>query len=170
MSNQFYLAVTAAILFGFWGGYMFGFGRSKLMAAENILLNEEIDRLIEEFDKAWRHDLNDKNNVQVLAAEVARLAAQHNDLVLRNKVLRERPDLPVERIQCHDQVMAVQAASETLRKDAERYRFLREWYVFGDLRVSAVLVNLRTGMSTLMDGALADATIDGYMSQEPTHD
>jgi len=54
MTNQFYLAVTAAVLFGFWGGYMFGFGRSKIMAAENILLNEEIDRLGEELATAWK--------------------------------------------------------------------------------------------------------------------
>lgn len=36
----------------------------------------EIDRLAEEYDKAWRHDLNDKNNVQVLTAEVVRLNAE----------------------------------------------------------------------------------------------
>ena len=36
-------------------------------------LKAEVERLKEEYDKAWRHDLNDKNNVQVLAAEVAAL-------------------------------------------------------------------------------------------------
>jgi hypothetical protein len=67
MSNQFYLAVTAAILFGFWGGYMFGFGRSKIMAAENILLDEEIDRLGEELEKAWRRNGVLDQNVQALS-------------------------------------------------------------------------------------------------------
>lgn len=52
---------------------------------ERDQLKVEVERLNEEYDKAWRHDLNDKNNVQVLAAEV-----------------------------------------EALRKDAERYRFLRQ--------------------------------------------
>ena len=34
----------------------------------------EVDRLNEEYDKAWRHDLNNKNNVQALAAEVISLS------------------------------------------------------------------------------------------------
>lgn len=38
-------------------------------------LTHEVERLNEEYDKAWRHDLNDKNNVQVLASEVARLTS-----------------------------------------------------------------------------------------------
>ena len=42
----------------------------------NAELRAEIDRLNDEYDKAWRHDLNDKNNVQALAAEVARLSAE----------------------------------------------------------------------------------------------
>lgn len=48
-------------------------------------LKAKIEQQAEEYDKAWRHDLNDKNNVQVLAAEV-----------------------------------------DALRKDAERYRWLRD--------------------------------------------
>lgn len=42
---------------------------------EVLALIAENERLEEEYDKAWRHDLNDKNNVQALAAEVARLTA-----------------------------------------------------------------------------------------------
>lgn len=41
-----------------------------------LALFADIDRLAEEYDKAWRHDLNDKNNVQALAAEVVRLNAE----------------------------------------------------------------------------------------------
>lgn len=37
-------------------------------------LTAERDKLIEDYDKAWRHDLNDKNNYQVLVAEVSRLS------------------------------------------------------------------------------------------------
>lgn len=40
---------------------------------ERDQLKAEVERLNEEYDKAWRHDLNDKNNVQVLAAEVEAL-------------------------------------------------------------------------------------------------
>lgn len=39
-------------------------------------LRGEVERLGEEYDKAWRHDLNDKSNVQVLTDEVVRLTAE----------------------------------------------------------------------------------------------
>lgn len=62
------------------------FAKFMVAARDGVLeLISEIDRLNEEYDKAWRHDMNDKNNVQVLAAEVV-----------------------------------------TLRKDAARYRWLRD--------------------------------------------
>jgi hypothetical protein len=51
-------------------------------------LTHEVDRLNEEYDKAWRHDLNDKNNVQVLAAEVARLNGENARLLDQIKVLQ----------------------------------------------------------------------------------
>lgn len=41
---------------------------------ERDQLKAEVERLNEEYDKAWRHDLNDKNNLQVLAAEVVSLS------------------------------------------------------------------------------------------------
>lgn len=46
----------------------FATARANLLQAEN-------ERHVEDYDKAWRHDLNDKNNYQVLVAEVARLRA-----------------------------------------------------------------------------------------------
>lgn len=46
----------------------------------NAELKAENERLNDEYDKAWRHDLNDKKNVQVLAAEVARLSAENEAL------------------------------------------------------------------------------------------
>lgn len=49
--------------------------RRQFYSHAQVLLAEN-DRLAEEYDKAWRHDLNDKNNVQVLAAEVVRLNAE----------------------------------------------------------------------------------------------
>lgn len=38
-------------------------------------LTVERDKAVEDYDKAWRHDLNDKNNYQVLGAEIVRLAS-----------------------------------------------------------------------------------------------
>ena len=146
MNNQFYLAVTAAILFGLWGGYMFGFGRSKIMAAENILLNEEIDRLIEEFDKAWRHDLNDKNNVQVLAAELARLSTENESL---RHGIKGDYDLDAWLDWTHE--------AKALREDAGRYRFLRNGPDGVDLADAESMEEI-------------DALIDAAMSKEAGHD
>lgn len=46
----------------------------------NAELKAEIDRLNDEYDKAWRHNLNDKNNFQALTAEVARLSVENDAL------------------------------------------------------------------------------------------
>ncbi|WP_256581044.1 MULTISPECIES: hypothetical protein [unclassified Pseudomonas] len=46
----------------------------------NAELKAEVEGLNDEYDKAWRHDLNDKKNVQVLAAELARLSAENEAL------------------------------------------------------------------------------------------
>ncbi|WP_156717488.1 hypothetical protein [Pseudomonas sp. FH1] len=43
-------------------------------------LTAERDKLIEDYDKAWRHDLNDKKNYVVLSAEVVRLSAERDVL------------------------------------------------------------------------------------------
>ena len=50
-------------------------------------LNAELDKAGEDYDKAWRHDLNDKNNYQVLVAEVSRLSRLA-------EFWRSRDDLP----------------------------------------------------------------------------
>lgn len=47
--------------------------KKKALVAEN-------ERLTEEYDKAWRHDLNDKKNYQVLSEEVVRLSAEQDQL------------------------------------------------------------------------------------------
>lgn len=44
-----------------------------------------------------------------------RYQSRHDDLVLRNKILRERPDLPVDRIRCHEQVVKLQEKNEKMR-------------------------------------------------------
>ncbi|QKL02910.1 hypothetical protein GEV39_16655 [Pseudomonas sp. NY5710] len=50
-----------------------------------LALIVEIERMEEEFDKAWRHDLNNANNVQALSAEVSRL--QRESEALRKALL-----------------------------------------------------------------------------------
>lgn len=92
---------------------------------ERDQLKAEVDRLNEDYDKEWRHDLNDKNNVQVLAAEV-----------------------------------------EALRKDAERYRWLREKVgvdlIFGDY--SPWLLSCNTDMTDL-EKKTTDEAIDAAMTK-----
>lgn len=52
------------------------FDKFDAMATPDLVLGliAEVERLNEEYDKAWRHDLNDKNNVKALAAEVISLS------------------------------------------------------------------------------------------------
>lgn len=46
----------------------------RVTTDERDQLKTEVERLNDEYDKAWRHDLNDKNNLQVLAAEVVSMS------------------------------------------------------------------------------------------------
>ena len=46
----------------------------RVTTDERDQLKTEVERLNDEYDKAWRHDMNDKNNVQALAAEVISLS------------------------------------------------------------------------------------------------
>lgn len=74
--------------------YLGGEVQSHTLVPDEALraLTAERDKAIEDYDKAWRHDLNDKNNYQVLVAEVSRLSDE----------------------------------CESLRKDADRYQWLRD--------------------------------------------
>lgn len=95
------------------------------MAAERDQLKAENERLAEEYDKAWRHDLNDKNNVHALSGEVARLSAEN----------------------------------EALRKDAERWRFVRNPTATGS---PFAVWSERTN---LFLGKFADEAIDAAMGK-----
>lgn len=67
---------------------------------ERDSLKAQVERLKEEYDKAWRHDLNDKNNVQVLAAEVERITAlNHSQFgeAIRSNAERDQLKAEVER-------------------------------------------------------------------------
>lgn len=95
----------------------------KYIAAANpsavLALIAEVERLNEECDKAWRHDLNDKNNVHVLAAEVE---------ALRSQVATLQSDANSWQSGYEEgRRMGTKTAldeREELRKDADRYRWL----------------------------------------------
>lgn len=68
-----------------------------------------------------------------LITEVELLKSNNADMILRNKILRERPDLKPDRIACHSSVVSIQndllklkQENESLKKDAARYRWLRK--------------------------------------------
>ena len=54
-----------------------------------VWMFEDRQRQADEYDKAWRHDLVDKNNVQVLADEMVRLSAENTGLREQNAKLRQ---------------------------------------------------------------------------------
>ena len=58
-----------------------------------------------------------KEQVAALQARVQELEAQHEDLVERNRILRHRPDLPVERTEFHDRFVKLQ--SQLTQRTAE---------------------------------------------------
>lgn len=68
-----------------------------------------------------------------LISGVELLKSNNADMILRNKILRERPDLKPDRIACHSSVVSIQndllklkQENESLKKDAARYRWLRD--------------------------------------------
>jgi hypothetical protein len=71
--------------------------------------------------------------IDALKTEVAHWKANHDNMVSRSRVLIDRTELPLERVKAFEQIeqlqsenAALKAENERLRKDAERYRFLRE--------------------------------------------
>jgi hypothetical protein len=54
--------------------------------------------------------------IQELEEENARLRANNNDLVNRNALLRQRYDLPVDRIPAHKEMQRLQEENASLRK------------------------------------------------------
>ena len=60
-----------------------------------------------------------KSHLTQRTAELEAAKAQHKDLVLRNRILRDRPDLPVERTSFHDEVVKLQAELERVRGERD---------------------------------------------------
>lgn len=62
------------------------------IAADGDGIHEQIIKLVGSYE--W------------LKSEVERLQAEKEDLKLRNRLLRDRPDLPIERLQAYDALVA----------------------------------------------------------------
>jgi len=79
-----------------------------------------------------RLDSQLKNNSDLLqqlaasAAEIAHWKANHNNVVAKLRLFTQREDLPVDRLPAYQRVLAMESEIAALRKDAERYRWLRE--------------------------------------------
>lgn len=86
-----------------------------------------------------------------LISEVELLKSNNADMILRNKILRERPDLKPDRIACHSSVVSIQndllklkQENEYLKKDAARFRFIEQdassgmSHIYGDEWVSVI--------------------------------
>lgn len=128
---------------------------SKSSGAELSDLHIDTERMYTaEYSLVRLYEIATPSVVLTLIAENEQLKNDHANMVLRNKVLRDRPDLAVDRVGCHDQVIALQAERrqlraevaglktgyeayervnaelkaevEALRKDAARYQWLRE--------------------------------------------
>lgn len=119
---------------------------TRYMAAANptavLALIADNEKLAEDYDKAWRHDLNDKNNIEAMVGELAGAQA------MLETAYSERDRLKAE--------------VEALRKDAMRYRWLRVkqtfiWLIQDWFPKDNVLTDV-------------DAEIDAAMSKESGHD
>ncbi|UOL48632.1 hypothetical protein [Pseudomonas phage Astolliot] len=67
-----------------------------------------------EGQQVWTHPPLD--DVKMLKAEIQRLMNSNYDLIQRNKVLRERVDLPVDRIPSHAELVRLQTQIESIRR------------------------------------------------------
>ena len=66
--------------------------KNNEMNLHNILYDDVNEESVEMAKKVWELDVFKLNNL------IKKLKLNNTDLILRNKVLRERPDLPVDRI------------------------------------------------------------------------
>ena len=78
--------------------------------------HDEPPRTYEQSEAMWNAMKTELEQVKrerdALTQQLAARNQQHDDLVLRNKLLRDRTDLPIERLQAYDEVMAKLAACE----------------------------------------------------------
>lgn len=67
-----------------------------------------------EGQQVWTHP--PIHDVKMLKSEIQRLMNANHDLTQRNKVLRERVDLPVDRIPSHAELVRLQTQIESIRR------------------------------------------------------
>ena len=111
---------------------MSDFSKLKTIAQaySDLIDSEDQDSLAEARDE---YELTARVDVILeLIAGFEIIKSNNADMILRNKVLRERPDLKPDRIACHSNVVSIQSdllrlkqENESLKKDAARYRWLR---------------------------------------------
>ena len=113
---------------------------------------EQVLALIAENDSSRKHWQNESNNVQALMVEVARLKAENAGLQTGYEAY--------ERVNAE-----LNAETEALRKGAERYRWLQQWYIEGRKR-SEIHPD---GHICFTTPAIMDAAIDTALSKEASH-
>ena len=94
----------------------------RIKPDDTVAVNDYIDRQFElSAEVADGFEVIDAADAQAaiaaLQARVQELEAQHEDLVERNRILRHRPDLPVERTEFHDRFVKLQ--SQLTQRTAE---------------------------------------------------
>lgn len=67
-----------------------------------------------EGQQVWTHPPT--ADVKMMEAEIKQLRNSNRDLTQRNKVLRERVDLPADRIPSHDELIRLQTQIDSIRK------------------------------------------------------
>lgn len=112
---------------------MSDFSKLKTIAQaySDLIDSEDQDSLAEARDE---YELTARVDVVLeLIAEFEIIKSNNADMILRNKVLRERPDLKPDRIACHSNVVSIQSdllklkqENESLKKDAARYRTIKK--------------------------------------------
>ena len=112
---------------------MSDFSKLKTIAQaySDLIDSEDQDSLAEARDE---YELTARVDVVLdLISEVELLKSNNADMILRNKILRERPDLKPDRIACHSSVVSIQndllklkQENESLKKDAARYRWITD--------------------------------------------
>ena len=103
-------------------------GENAAVVAKDAMAAKEQVAALQADNRTYINERHENmKQIEQLQARVKELEAQHEDLAQRNRILRHRPDLPIERTEFHDQFAALQsqltqrtAELQTARCDAVR--------------------------------------------------
>ena len=103
-------------------------GEQAAVVAKDAMAAKEQVAALQADNRTYINERHENmKQIEQLQARVKELEAQHEDLAQRNRILRHRPDLPIERTEFHDQFAALQsqltqrtAELQTARCDAVR--------------------------------------------------